>query len=177
MKKLKNINKIIIPLISGTTFLILWEIVVKLSHIPLYILPPPSEIFVQFFISFPTMFPHLTITLFTAITGLLLSIIIGLGFGALMDRVNFLKKALYPFMLISQTIPIIFIYPLLVIWFGYGLLPKVLVVILVCFFPICVNTVDGLGQVDPELVDVFRSMKAPPWRTFFWVRFPDYNLL
>ncbi|MBN2737742.1 MAG: ABC transporter permease [Spirochaetales bacterium] len=173
MKKSENTDRFLIPSVTILVFLFLWEVLARVLQVPVNILPGPLRIGWQFVLSLPQMLPHLQLTLFTAVTGLLLSLIIGLLAGALMDRVRFFKKALYPFMVISQTVPIIFIYPLLVIWFGFGLFPKILVVIIVCFFPICVNVVDGLAGVDPELVDLFRSMKAPGWRTFFWVRLPS----
>lgn len=89
-----------------------------------------------------------------------------------MDRFSQVKKALYPYIVISQTIPIIFIYPLIMIWFGYGIHVRIIVVTLVCFFPIALNFVDALGAASSELIALFRSMGATSWQLFRMVKFP-----
>jgi ABC-type nitrate/sulfonate/bicarbonate transport system permease component len=89
-----------------------------------------------------------------------------------LDFSSWLRRALYPLLVVSQTIPIMALAPLLIIWFGYGVLPKVIVVFLVCFFPIAINTADGLTGADPEMVALLRSMGASRWQIFKKVRLP-----
>ncbi|HEY3109026.1 MAG TPA: ABC transporter permease, partial [Chloroflexota bacterium] len=115
---------------------------------------------------------HALGTLEEALIGLALAFALGVGTAILMDRNAFARRAFYPVLVASQTIPVIAVAPLLVFWFGYGLLPKVLVVALVCFFPVVVATFDGLGMVDPEAVRLVRSMGASGWQLFWRVRWP-----
>ncbi len=89
-----------------------------------------------------------------------------------MDVSNLLRRSLYPILVASQTVQILAIAPLLIIWFGFGLLPKVLVVILICFFPLAVNTADGLASADPDLVALLRSMGASRNQIWRMVRLP-----
>lgn len=105
-------------------------------------------------------------------TGLLLAVILSIGAGFLMDSALLVRKALYPLFLISQTVPLIALAPLFVLWFGFGLLPKILVVVLVCFFPLVVNLLDGLQAVDPEMADMLRTMGAGNRAVFWNVKFP-----
>ena len=96
----------------------------------------------------------------------------GVVCGALIDFSPWLRRALYPLLVASQTIPIIIIAPLLVLWFGFGLVSKSIVVLLVCFFPIVVALADGLRSADPELIKLFRAFGAGPLRIFWSVRLP-----
>ncbi|MGI6552569.1 MAG: ABC transporter permease [Bacillota bacterium] len=90
----------------------------------------------------------------------------------LMDRIHCLYRAFYPLVIVSQTIPIIFLAPLLIIWFGFGILPKILVSILVCFFPVTISFFDGLANVDEELVNLLKSMGASPRQIMTMVKLP-----
>ena len=120
----------------------------------------------------PLMQIHVLVTMQTSIAGLLIAVVLAIVMSLLLDSFSVVKKSVYPFMVVSQTIPIVFIYPLFLIWFGFGMEAKIVVVTLVCFFPAAVNLIDGLAQTDPELMDLFRSMRSGRWRTFMMVRFP-----
>jgi ABC-type nitrate/sulfonate/bicarbonate transport system permease component len=104
--------------------------------------------------------------------GLGLSLAVGLGLALLIDFSALLRRTIYPLLVVSQTVPILALAPLLIIWFGYGILPKVIVVALVCFFPIVVSTADGLRVADPDLIALLRAMGANRRQIFMKVRFP-----
>lgn len=171
-KKLKNIDKLFVPAITWLILIIAWEIIVHLFKIEQYILPPPFIIIKTLVLSINILIPHIQFSLLTAISGLALAIVFSLFISTLMDLFPLLRKALYPILVMSQTIPIIFIYPLLMIWFGFGIVPKIIIVILVCFFPISVNLSDGLLNTDQEYIDLFKSMNAGKWKTFILVKLP-----
>ncbi len=157
---------------AGLVFTVVWEVLCRLLSIQEYILPSPSAILIALVEHFPLMLPHIGVTLFTALIGFLLSIVVAALFSLVMDLLPPLRRALYPYIVVSQTVPIIFIYPLFLIWFGFGLTAKVVVVVLVCFFPIAVSLTDGLQHTDPELIDLYRSMRATPLQIFLQVRLP-----
>jgi NitT/TauT family transport system permease protein len=160
------------PLAAGLLLVLAWEGFCLLSGTEAYILPSPSGILISLAADFDDMLPHIGVTLLTAGLGFLLALAVAALFSILMDLLPLLRKALYPYIVVSQTIPIIFIYPLFLIWFGFGLTAKVLVVILVCFFPVAVSLTDGLQQTDPDLIDLYRSMRAKPLQVFLQVRLP-----
>ena len=105
-------------------------------------------------------------------SGLFLAIILALPLSVLMHKFGLLKRTLYPLLVISQTIPIIALAPLLMIWFGLGITPKIFVVALVCFFPLALNITEGLENVDPELLELMNVIRAGPWLVFRDVQLP-----
>jgi len=116
--------------------------------------------------------PHAWQTILETLLGFALALALGLGLALVIDLSLLLRRAIYPLLVFSQTIPILAIAPLLVLWFGFGILPKILVVALVCFFPIVVAGADGLASADPELIKLFRTFGADKWTIFRKVRFP-----
>ena len=160
------------PAAAGLLLVLAWELFCLLTGIEEYILPPPSGILLSLAANFDDMLPHIGVTLLTSGLGFLLALAVAALFSLLMDLLPLLRRALYPYIVVSQTIPIIFIYPLFLIWFGFGLTAKVIVVILVCFFPVAVSLTDGLQQTDPDLIDLYRSMRAKPLQVFLQVRLP-----
>jgi ABC-type nitrate/sulfonate/bicarbonate transport system permease component len=150
-----------------------WEGYVRLFAVPKWLLPAPSVIAVTLMASRELLFDHTLVTLLEVVVGFGLSLLCGvlLACGIAFSRT--LERALYPFVIASQTVPIIVIAPLLLIWVGYGLTPKVIVVALIAFFPIVVNTVDGLKSVDPDAVNLLRTMGASRWQIFVKVQVPS----
>jgi ABC-type nitrate/sulfonate/bicarbonate transport system permease component len=112
------------------------------------------------------------VTLQETVIGFALALAAGVAFGTLIDFSPWLRRAIYPLLVASQTIPIITLAPLLVLWFGFGLVSKSIVVLLVCFFPIVVALADGLRSADPELIRLFRAFGAGPVRILWSVRLP-----
>jgi ABC-type nitrate/sulfonate/bicarbonate transport system permease component len=136
------------------------------------LLPAPTAIVSALVNNVSLLAPHSWTTLFETALGFALALVVGIGLAVIIDLSPLLRAAIYPLLVVSQTIPIIAIAPLLVLWFGFGLLPKVLVVALVCFFSIVVAGVDGFRATDPELVRLFRTFGATRWEVFRYVRFP-----
>ncbi|ADO76456.1 binding-protein-dependent transport systems inner membrane component [Halanaerobium praevalens DSM 2228] len=152
--------------------LISWELIVRFLEIKSWILPAPSAIFMEIINTRSLLIQHSFRTLFEAIGGLTISALAGLLVGAIIFRFKILARTLYPLMVISQTVPIVVLIPLLVIWFGFGILPKLLIVILACFFPVAVNTVDGLNQADQAKINLLKAMGASTWQIFLKLRVP-----
>jgi ABC-type nitrate/sulfonate/bicarbonate transport system permease component len=152
--------------------LALWQIGASAWQIEDWLLPSPLEILRAGWEGRDLFGVHVWQTLQETLWGFLLALAVGLSLGLLIDRSELVRDALYPVLVISQTIPIIALAPLLVIWLGYGIWPKIIVVGLICFFPIVVSTADGLRAADPELINLLRTMGASPRETFFKVRLP-----
>ena len=148
------------------------QAVTALFAVPRWLLPAPSDVGAAFVSAGGLFADHTATTLQETALGFALAVAVGLGFALLLDASALVRRTVYPLLVASQTVPIIAIAPLLVIWFGYGLLPKVLIVALVCFFPIVVGTLDGLRGVEPELIDLVRSLGAGRWTTLRLVRWP-----
>jgi len=150
----------------------LWESLVRLVQVPPYILPPPSRIVSVFCTRFPLLLGHAGATLVEVVLGMLFGVVGGFALAVIIFYSRAIENALYPLIIASQMIPVFAIAPLLVIWFGYGLWPKVTVAGLIVFFPIVVNAVDGLRSVNEETIDVLRSLDATRMQIFIRVRLP-----
>lgn len=173
MIKRKWLRMVLPSAVTVLGFLVIWELIALLADIQPWILPAPTEIITAGWEARALLVDHITQTLLETFLGFSLAIIVGIGLALLIDVSTLLRQAIYPLLVFSQTIPIIAIAPVLVIWFGYGLLPKVLVVILLCFFPIVVSTVDGLSGVDPDLIALMQTMGASKRQILWKVRWPS----
>jgi ABC-type nitrate/sulfonate/bicarbonate transport system permease component len=152
--------------------IMVWQILVDYMEVPQYILPSPLVILKEFINSFPLLLKHARVTMLEVLIGFSISLVLGVVLSIFMDKYNLAKDLFYPFMVVSQTVPIMAIAPLLMIWFGFGLSPKIIVVVLVCFFPIAVSLTEGLSSVDGELIDMMRSMNATENQIFFKCKLP-----
>ena len=150
----------------------LWEGLVALTRTPAWLLPAPSAIIAAAVGVQDLLLRHTAVTLLEALLGFGAALVLGLLLAAAMALSPALERALYPLVIASQAINPLAIAPLLLIWLGYGLEPKVVIVVLICFFPIVVNTVDGLRATDPELTRLLRSLGADRWQVFRLVRLP-----
>jgi ABC-type nitrate/sulfonate/bicarbonate transport system permease component len=167
------IKKLLPPLLLTVILLLLWEGSVSFWEIEEWILPAPSEIWETFLQQFPTLSEDLLATTWIAILGFLIGILIGILFASILHLFPVLEKACYPLIVLSQNIPIIALAPLLVLWFGFGTLPKVLIVVLVCFFPITIATLDGFRQIDHTLIQYLRITGASRWQIFLKAEWPS----
>ena len=172
MKKHINIKNKLIPIVFQISLLIIWQIVVDGNIVERYMLPSPKDILTTLFEILPTIKQHIYITLKEAMIGFAIAIVLALILAILMDSIKVIRKAIYPILVVSQTIPIIALAPLFAMWFGYGTLPKVIVVVLVCFFPIVISLMDGLDSVDKDMVNLLKSMGANKLQIFRAVKFP-----
>ena len=149
-----------------------WEGYVRLWAVPKWLLPAPSVIAMTLVVSRGLLLDHTFVTFVEVVIGFGLSLLGGVLLACGIAASRTLERALYPFVIASQMVPIIVIAPLLLIWVGYGLAPKVIVVALTAFFPIVVNMVDGLRSVDPDVVNLLRTMGASRWQIFVKVQMP-----
>ncbi len=160
------------PVLLATVFLALWELGVHVFDVDMWLLPAPSDIVFAFLHNVEVVNRHMWPTLQEAMLGFATGIAVALSLAVLIELSPWLRRGLYPLLVGTQTVPIIAIAPLFIVWFGYGLLPKVLIVALVTFFPVAVSTVDGLSSADRDMVRLLRSMGAGKWQIFRMVRFP-----
>lgn len=149
-----------------------WELTVHMRWIDAYTLPAPSRVLKTLAAELPTLQGHIWITLQEAAAGFLGAIAFSILLALLMDFVPVVKRGLYPILVLSQTVPIIVLAPLFGMWFGFGMTPKVVIVMLVCFFPIIVSLLDGLEAADPDELHLMEGMGAGQLQQFRWVKFP-----
>ncbi len=148
------------------------EILVRTGVIQGFILPAPSAVIISLFVNFKEIAPHMWETFWVCFVGLSISILLAFIIAVIMDGITIFKKTVYPLLIASQTIPIMVITPLIILMLGYGLAPRLLVVVLVCFFPVCISLYDGLSSVDPDMLMLMKSMKADKKGIFWHVKFP-----
>lgn len=172
MKKLASTGSISLP-VSFAVILVLWEILVCLFNTPEYLVPAPSAILKAFTEAFPVLMDHTAATLLEVILGFFAALVLSVGISLLMARYKIFYKILWPYMVISQTIPLYVLAPLFMVWFGFGILPKILIVVLVCFFPITASFVQGLVSTEPELDELLWVMRATPAQVLWKVRVPQ----
>ncbi len=152
---------------------VFWQAGVMLTGIPDYLLPSPANVVKELVKMREVLLLHTLATLKEALLGLLFSIALGIIFGLLIGYFDTLRRALHPLFVISQTIPLVVLAPLFAVWFGFGLLPKILIIILVCFFPIALTLGQGLLRSDPDGDALLRVMGATRWRIFRLSRIPQ----
>lgn len=138
-----------------------------------FLVPSPAEIASALWENRGLLAENAWVTLREILLGFTCAALAGIGFAVLMHFSRTIRDATYPLMVATQSIPIIVVAPILVVWFGFGIAPKVLVVALVCFFPITVAALDGLRAVDPDAIKLMRSLYASRWQTFRRVEAPS----
>jgi len=172
MRKWESIRDKAIPVLFIMLVILIWQLIVDSGMIARYILPSPWDVITVGIAILPEITVHIYTTLQEALTGLFIAITLSVLLAILMDNFTIVKKALQPLLVVSQTIPIMVLAPLFVMWFGFGILPKVMVVILVCFFPIVVSLLEGMSSLDNDLLNLMKSMKANRWQIFYLAKFP-----
>jgi putative hydroxymethylpyrimidine transport system permease protein len=151
----------------------LWEFVVWAFHVPKYLIPSPSEIAVALKQDWgPYLAPAAWVTLREVVIGFVAAVVAGIGLAVVLHLFGPLRRAVYPLLIASQTIPIVVLAPILVILLGYGISPKLVIVALICFFPIVVNGLDGLRSVDADFIRMMRTLDASRWAIFRRIEFP-----
>lgn len=161
--------------LRGTLLLsviLLWEVIVRLTRIPEYLLPAPTRVARELWNRFPLLLGHAGVTLEEVGLGLLAAVLGGSLLAVTMAHSRFVYRGVYPFLAFLQAVPKVTVAPLFIIWLGYGLGSKVLMVFLIAFFPIVVNLTAGLLLVDPDLLCLVRSYRANRWQTFVKIRLP-----
>lgn len=161
------------PVLAVVLLLVGWEVAVRALDVRSYLVPAPSEIWAAAVDTRAVLPGHLAATVQVALLGLVLGAAVGVALALPIAAVPAVRRTLQPLLVASQSVPAVVLAPLLVVWFGFGTLPRVLVVALVAFFPVVVSTAAGLVGADRDLLELVRSMGAGRWRLLWQVRIPS----
>ncbi|MGB8452951.1 MAG: ABC transporter permease [Anaerocolumna sp.] len=173
IKKLQNIINKISPILAITIILAVWQICSSVGIVPKFMLPSPADVVIAFFGDFTLLMTHAGTTLSEAFFGLSLGIVLGFFVAVVMDRFQIAYKAIYPVLVITQTVPTVAIAPLLVLWLGYGILPKVTLIIITSFFPITIGLLDGFRSADKDALNLMKAMGANRMQRFLHIKLPS----
>lgn len=171
-------RRVLLPAALLAALIGLWQIatstgaIAELFSLEPYLVPSPAEIAESLWENRGLLAENAWVTLREIVFGILCAVVVGIGFAMAMHRWRAVHDASYPLIVASQTIPVIVIAPILIVWFGYGLPPKIFIIALVCFFPVTIAALDGLRSVDPEAVKMMRTLDASRWQRFWRVEAP-----
>lgn len=160
------------PLAALTAFFGTWELAVRLGSVESYVLPAPSRV-LGVLVGNPAFYAaNAWVTIGETAAGFAAALIGGILCALAVDASPLLRRAVYPLLIASQTVPVIAIAPLIIVWFGFGLAPKVIIIALYCFFPVVVATVDGLRTAEPDILNLLRSMGGTRGQLLRLARWP-----
>lgn len=172
MKKQTSIVSIT-TLITLLAVIAIWTMSVSMFSIEPWILPSPYHVLQELYLSAELLWKNSLITVLECILGLIIGTTIGITTATLIHWSRAVRKSLYPLIVVSQTIPFIALAPLLTIWLGFGLLPKILIVALVTFFPITMSLIEGFSQIDRSTLRTFEAMGASKGQIFGYITIPS----
>ena len=161
-----------LPLIPAAAILIAWQIVSISGIIPPYMLPGPWQVITVLYTDFSLLMSHLLFTLMEALAGLALAVISAFILAVFMDANKFLRQSVTPILLLTQTIPVIAVAPLLILWMGYGLAPKITLVFLTCFFPVTISLLGAFAAADNDALLLLQSMGAKKRQLYRYIKIP-----
>lgn len=170
------------PVLVVAVLLVFWEAVVQIAQIPLYVLPAPSDMLKTFVTEFPVLAGHAGITVMEAFVGMGISFVVGVLIGILMDALPLVRRCIYPILVVTQTVPVIVLAPIFIIYMGFGYAPKILTVVLMCFFPIVVSFSDGLGEMEEGYLNLVRTYGGSKLQLYRMVKtsvshdLPDFRI-
>lgn len=168
----RNWSSVFWPAFAILVILGIWQTASGTGMISKFMLPSPVDVVKSFISDFTVLMSNAKVTLMEAFVGLAMGVLIGFLMAVLMDRFEKVYQAFYPLIVLTQTVPTVAIAPLLVLWFGYEMMPKVILIIIVTFFPITVSLLDGFRAADRDTINLMRSMGASKMQTFWFVKFP-----
>lgn len=171
-KKRLNITTKLLPVAVVLFVLLLWYVVTATGFVPRFFMPTPLDVLQALQEDFGLLMHNAWITLVEAFWGLLLGVLLGVIIAVVMERFDLLYRAIYPLLVLSQTIPTYAIAPILILWFGYGILPKVLLIIVTTFFPVAVEMLTGLRSADIDLIKLMKTMGANRLQILWYVKLP-----
>jgi ABC-type nitrate/sulfonate/bicarbonate transport system permease component len=160
-------------LVLVVALLLIWQAAAMTGFIPGYMLPSPVRVAGAFIADFPLLMRHLGRTLVEAAWGLMISVAASVVLAILMDANRFLKRSVTPLLLLTQTMPVIALAPLLILWMGYGMAPKITLIFLTCFFPLTIGLLGGFDQADEDAVRLLQSMGAVRWQIYRYIKLPQ----
>jgi len=158
------------PLLFFIGILLVWEFLIRYLNYPEFLIPSPTSIYKEFIASAGMLGEHFAITLIETLAGFALGGGIGIILGILMVYYKTFERIVYPVSILIKVAPIISIAPILHIWFGFGIVSKIIITAIISFFPLVINTSLGLTAVDPSLIDLMKSISAPERTIFFKIR-------
>jgi ABC-type nitrate/sulfonate/bicarbonate transport system permease component len=161
-----------VPVLSLALLLAIWQGIIVVFHVAPYIAPRPWQAVLAVTQNWSTLWPLALATVRETVYGFVLGAILGVGLGVVMAKVPVLQRMVYPVLVLSQAVPIIALAAPLVLILGFGAKPIVVIVVWIVFFPVTVNTLDGLSHVDKDLLNLARVYGAPRWRTFLQIEIP-----
>ncbi|MGE0260932.1 MAG: ABC transporter permease, partial [Alphaproteobacteria bacterium] len=167
-------RNLVLPAATFVAFIAAWHGYVTAFDVPDFILPHPSEVAGAFIATFArgTIWPHLLFTVQCLAAGYVMGCAAAVALGTLVAESRTVEGCLYPYVIALQSMPKVALAPLLFVWFGFGAESKIVMVALICFFPVFVNTMVGIKQADPALIDVMRASAATRWQIFIHVKLP-----
>jgi len=168
----RRIAQVALPLAIVAGLFVLWDVAIRVFDIPSYVLPTPRAVVTTLKDDWSVLQPALLTTIKEFVLGFAVGVAFGFGLAVLMAHSRIINRGLYPLLIASQAVPVIAIAAALTIWLGFGLTPKIVIVALIVFFPVVVNVLDGLTNVDTDLVNLARAMGARPFRIFVHMRLP-----
>ena len=172
MKKSENTGSKFQSVLFFLILILLIQIITVKFDIPKYIFPSPSDVISVLWNDKSVLGEHALITFGEALAGFISAVISGIILGGLLGYFRLLRNILYPLILISQMVPLIAVAPVILIWFGFGIMPKILIVLTVCIFPCILSFLDGLDNIDNELISLMKTMKANEIQIFFKLKLP-----
>ena len=170
---LRSLSGWLIPALLLALTIVAWELYVWLDDTPTWFMPAPSAVAEETVTSRALLWEHTWTTLQEVLLGYAIALVVGIATALLIAFSPIAQRTIYPLIVASQAIPIIALAPILLIWFGFGMTPKVIVVVLLCYFPIAVNMADGLRAADADALNLLRSMGASRWQVMWIVRIPS----
>lgn len=173
MKKYQNIKDKSLSFLGIFLFLVLWQMAYEFKWVVPILLPGPIQVVEAFFKDINLLLFHAKTSLIEAFLGLTIGASLGFLLALLMDYFETLRKMLYPLIIVSQTIPTIAIAPLLVLWFGYDMTPKIILIVIVSFFPIAIGVLDGFKAVDMDMIKLLQSMGANDFQILKHAKIPN----
>jgi NitT/TauT family transport system permease protein len=155
------------------SLVLLWDLAIRLFKVPPYLIPTPLSVIGQLYAEWPMLLRETMPTLYATLGGFALSAVVGVPVAMWIAYSRLVESFVYPLLVFSQSVPKVAIAPLFVVWFGFGVLPKVIIAFLLGFFPVIVATVQGFKSIEPDVIDLARSMGANPMKIFLKFRLPQ----
>lgn len=172
MRRGPQVIRRVAPVATIILCLLFWEASVRILDVPVFMLPPPSAVLHEVVANYAFFLKNAVATAWAIILGFILAVIVGVPMATLMVYSKSFSEAIQPVLITAQVLPKVALAPLFIVWFGFGLLPKVIMTFLIAFFPIVIDTLTGLMSVRPESLMLIRSMGGSRWQAFWSVRLP-----